>query len=133
MGYFSTKITKALWSSSAGDTCIWSDKSWPLALLSAAFSMALYWYSNGDLALRQRCILPLVPTFPGQGIQQCPALQNCTFPFASLHMPDCCAGLAGASAAASCKKRAKIVEPESNCTMSTKLAKAVFWEGSGFC
>lgn len=44
--------------------------------------------------------------------------------------PDWGASPAGASAADSCKKYAKIAEPESTCTRSIKLAKVGFWEGS---
>lgn len=72
----------------------------------------------------------LAPAFPGQGMQQCPALGNCTSSFVSPHVSNCSASPAGASAAASCKKQAKTEESESNCTMSTELAKADFWEGS---
>ena len=71
-------------------------------------------------------------SLPRAGNTAVPCFRELHIPFASPHMPDCCTSPAGASAAASCKKCAKIVEPESNCTTSTKPAKADFWEGSGF-
>lgn len=91
--------------------------------------MALHGCSHGDWALQQSCISLLVQRSQGREYSIVLLWGAAHSPLHPAH-PDWGASPTGASAADSCKKHAKIAEPESTWTTSIKLAKVGFWEGS---